>query len=389
MQMGVTGVRRWARLGAMKSGAEWRLFWLLIGALFCGWLASAADLQRPEDAFIRVSKDGTHFSVGVANAPFTPWGVNYDHDRSSRLLEDYWREEWPTVVSDFEAIRALGANTVRIHLQVAAFMKSALEVNPESLAQLGRLLRLAETNRLYLDITGLACYRRKDVPKWYNDLDETERWNVQARFWEAVAQTCSGSPVVFCYDLMNEPIVTEDKQNRDWTPGEFAGMCFVQRLTLDFAGRTEKQIAKAWVDKLTGAIRKRDPRHLITVGAIPWALTWPTAKPLFYSKEVSPGLDFVSVHFYPKKGEIDKALTALAVYNIGKPVVIEEMFPLNCSVAELDQFITESKSKQLAAGWIGFYWGKTISEYRESHRDIADSITLEWLEYFAKKNSNP
>ncbi len=162
-------------------------------------------------------------------------------------------------------------------------------------------------------------------------------------------------------------------------------MCFVQRLTLDFAGRTEKQIAKAWVDKLVTAIRKHDQRHLITVGVIPWALTWPNAKPLFYSKEVGANLDFVCVHFYPKKGGVDKALTALAVYNVGKPVVIEEMFPLECSVPELDQFISGSKSKGLAAGWVGFYWGKTISEYRQSKGDIGDSMALGWLEYFAKK----
>jgi Cellulase (glycosyl hydrolase family 5) len=376
------------------ANGEWQkrvrlLLYVLPSVVICCWQAKAADVQDSETAPIRVSEDGTHFVIGASKALFTPWGVNYDHDRSNRLLEDYWHEEWPTVVSDFEEIRALGANIVRIHLQVSAFMKSAQEVNHDSLEQLGRLLKLAETNRLYVDITGLACYRRKDVPKWYNDLDEAERWNVQARFWGAVAQTCSRSPAVFCYDLMNEPIVTEDKKSRDWTPGEFAGMCFVQRLTLDFAGRTEKQIAKAWVVKLTGAIWKKDARHLITVGAIPWALTWPTAKPLFYSKEVSAGLDFVSVHFYPKKGEVDKALTALAVYDIGKPVVIEEMFPLNCSVAELDHFITRSKSKKLAVGWIGFYWGKTIAEYRQRRGDIADSMALDWLEYFASKNGKP
>jgi len=157
----------------------------------------------------------------------------------------------------------------------------------------------------------------------------------------------------------------------------------VQRLTLDFLGRSPRQIAEAWVDKLVAAIRKHDQRHLVTVGAIPWAMTWPTAKPLFYSKEVSKNLDFVSVHFYPKRDEVGKALKALAVYDIGKPIVIEEMFPLACSIAELDQFI--DGSRPMAAGWIGFYWGKTIAEYKREKRSIADSITLDWLEYFVRK----
>src|SRR5262249_44893667 len=155
---------------------------------------------------------------------------------------------------------------------------------------------------------------------------------------------------------------------------------FVQRLTLDFAGRTEKQIAQNWVDQLTSAIRKHDRQHLITVGAIPWALTWPTAKPLFYSKEVSRNLDFVSLHFYPKHGEVDKALTALAVYDIGKPIVIEEMFPLNCSIADLADFI--NRSQPLATGWLGFYWGKTIADYKQTDTSIGDALTLDWLQYF-------
>jgi cellulase (glycosyl hydrolase family 5) len=373
--------------GTMNISWSLRAISLMIACLLrllCG-AAETPKVQTQAAAldFIRVSKVQKRFVFDKSNSEFKPWGFNYDHDASNRLLEAYWKDEWKSVAGDFQEMKALGANTIRIHLQVSRFMKSAQEVNRESLDQLARLLNLAEANRLYLDVTGLGCYLKKEVPKWYNDMNEAERWDVQDRFWTAVAEICSHSPAVFCYDLRNEPIVSEDKKNRDWTPGEFAGMCFVQRLTLDFAGRSEKQIARAWVDKMVRAIRKSDRRHLITVGAIPWALTWPAAKPLFYSKEVSKNLDFVSLHFYPKKDEVDKALTALAVYNIGKPIVIEEMFPLNCSVPELDEFI--EGSKQLAAGWIGFYWGKTISEYRQSKREIADSMALGWLEYFEKK----
>ncbi len=343
--------------------------------------AQAAKTPR---GFVRVSNDGKRFVFSGSGLEFTPWGFNYDHDSSNRLMEYYWKDEWDTVAGDFEEMEALGANTARIHLQVSRFMKSPEEPNQESLKLLARLLALAEQTGLYLDLTGLGCYDKKDVPPWYNDLGEARRWDVQARFWEAVARTCSRSPAVFCFDLMNEPILTEDKKNRDWTPGALGDRYFVQRLTLDFAGRSQQQIAKAWVDQLVSAIRKHDRRHLITVGAIPWALTWPNAKPLFYSKEVSKNLDFVSLHFYPKRGEVDKALKALAVYDIGKPIVVEETFPLSCSVGELDQFI--EGSKKVAAGWISFYWGKTIAEYRQNKRSIADDLMLDWLEYFVKKS---
>jgi hypothetical protein len=182
---------------------------------------------------------------------------------------------------------------------------------------------------------------------------------------------------------MNEPIVTEDKQKRDWTPGEFAGMCFVQRLMLEMAGRSQTEIAARWVEKMVSAVRKHDKQHLVTVGVIPWSMTWLNAKSIIYTDRTSKHLDLVSDHFYPKTGEVAKALKALEAYNIGKPIVIEEMFPLNCSVADLDRFVEDSR--HLAAGWIGFYWGKTIEEYKQTKRDLAEGMALDWLEYFARK----
>ena len=85
--------------------------------------------------FIKVSKDGRHFILSNSGAEFRPWGFNYDHDAANRLLETYWKKEWNSVVDDFAEMKQLGANTVRIHLQVSRFMKSATKVNRESLEQ--------------------------------------------------------------------------------------------------------------------------------------------------------------------------------------------------------------------------------------------------------------
>ncbi len=354
---------------------------LLAGLCWSGWAAESPGKDRLD--FVEVSKDGRHFVLARSGAAFSPWGFNYDRDTAGRLLEDYWNHEWNTVERDFAQMKALGANTVRVHLQVGKFMVSARQPDRKSLAQLSRLVRLAQRTGLYLDITGLGCYNRQSVPNWYNALDETQRWTVQARFWDAIARRCERSPAVFCYDLMNEPIVTDAGTNRDWTPGELAGKCYVQRLTLHPAGRTQQQVANAWVEEMVAAIRKRDHRHLVTVGAIPWTMTFPGAKPIFYSEEVSRNLDFVSVHFYPQKGGVGKALTALRAYDIGKPVVIEEMFPLACSVRELDEFIDGSRA--IATGWLGFYWSKTIEQYRRDANTPERALTLGWLEYFVRK----
>jgi hypothetical protein len=135
---------------------------------------------------------------------------------------------------------------------------------------------------------------------------------------------------------------------------------------------------------MSSAIRAEDPGHLVTVGVIPWALVWPSAKPIFYSPEAGGPLDFVCIHLYPKKGEVDKALTAMATYDIGKPLVIEETFPLACSLEEMDDFLR--RSRQRAEGYVSFYWGRTPAELEASgeKQDGARAVAA-WLRYFQRQ----
>jgi hypothetical protein len=198
-----------------------------------------------------------------------------------------------------------------------------------------------------------------------------------------VAKTCKDSPAVFCYDLMNEPILGGGKDPDQWLTGELGGKHFVQRITLDLAGRSREEVAKAWVNTLVTAIRRHDERTLVTVGVIPWILTWPNAKPFFYSPEVGARLDFASVHFYPQAGEVEKALAALRKYDVGKPLVIEECFPLRCGIDEMEQFITRA-SPAPADGWISFYWGKTAEEYEaDPEGGLAGALKAAWIRRFA------
>lgn len=366
----------WVKFALMINDKQ--KIWPLVGSVLAMLALECSALER-----VRVSEDGSGFVRGEPPSPFIVWGVNYDHTEDGKLLEDYWDEEWSRLEADFREIRELGANVVRIHLQLGQWMASENEPRPENLQRLRRLLGLCEDLELYLDITGLNCFRLDDVPAWYEVLEEQARWEVQARFWEALAETCKDSPAVFCYDLMNEPILAAPKEGERWLTGELGGYHFVQRLTLDLAGRTQKEVAEAWTSKMTRAIRKHDPDHLITVGVIPWAHVFPKAKPLFYSPEVARHLDFVSVHFYPNAGEVDAALTALKAYEIGKPLVIEEMFPLKCSIDELIQFV--EGSREMADGWISFYWGKTVQEYNAEENDLASALKAKWFTRFQKE----
>ena len=338
---------------------------------------------RPDPGWIRLAPDGRGFVAGEPAAVFCPLGFNYDHDEQGRLIEDYWHDEWAKVEADFAEMRELGANLVRVHLQFAKFMEAPETAREPALRQLDRLVDLAARTGLRLDLTGLGCYHRADVPPWYDALTEEARWEAQARFWEAIARRCRDAPAVFCYDLMNEPVVPGgDKPRSDWLGPDFAGKHFVQFIALDRAGRERHAVARQWIEHLAGAIRRHDSRHLITVGLVPWSLDRPGLTSGFVPDRLGPMLDFLSVHLYPESGKLAEARETLRGFAAGKPVLVEEIFPLKCSPAELGQFMRESADA--AAGWVGFYWGKTPDECRAGGT-IADAITLGWLELFRQE----
>jgi|GEM_PF-305456 len=352
----------------------------LIFFLVAAPLLSRSVVEGAELPAIQVSTDGTHFVSGGSGTPFRLMGFNYDHDADGRLLEDYWHAEWDRVENDFRDMQSLGANVVRIHLQFGKFMKSATEANAEELKQLQRLLMLAEETKLYLDLTGLGCYHKKDVPAWYDALDEQARWNAQQVFWEAVATVCSESSAVFCYDLMNEPVIGGDKAGSDWLGPAFAGKHFVQFVAKSTNGRTRPEAAKQWIDQMVNAVRQHDKRHLITVGFVDWSLDRPGLTSGFDPLKVAEKLDFVAVHIYPATGKVDEALETLKGFQIGKPVIVEETFPLKCSHDEMKDFM--DRSGDHADGWISFFWGKMPDEYQPTS-SIGDAVISQWLTQFS------
>lgn len=358
---------------------------LLACALVAPELAAAEPLDGKAQKLpsIRVSESGRGFVEAQSGKPFVPRGFNYDHDAQGRLLEEYWLDDWPAVERHFTQMRQLGANVVRVHLQFDKFLDQSLAPHPRHVARLRDLLTLAESQRLYLDVTGLGCYHKAAVPAWYDALDEAGRWDAQCRFWQIVASEGRRSSAVFCYDLMNEPVVPGGRRAPgDWLGPPFADKHFVQFITLDQKERPRPQIARRWTSQLVRAIREIDPSTLVTVGLVDWSLDRPGLTSGFVPKEVAPEIDFVAVHLYPERGKLDAALDTLSAFSVGKPVVVEETFPLKCSPAELEQFMTRAGDR--AAGWISFYWGQTPADLAES-KSIGDAIQRDWLQRFPGK----
>ena len=346
--------------------------------------APAAPRSIPRQERIRVTADGKGFEFANAGTRFTPWGFNYDHDENGRLLEDYWDAEWPKVEEDFREMKEMGATVVRIHLQINRFMKAPDAHQEKAYERLERLLELAENTGLYLDLTGSCCYRKTDTPAWYENAAERERWAIQSLFWQGVASTCADSPAVFAYNLMNEP-VSPAGPGKVYHGGQpLGGYYYVENLTLDPGKRSRDQVTREWIAAVSAGIRKLDPKRLITAGMFflfdkPGSLTL-GPDPKAYTE----GLDYLSVHMYPKDATVDANLQLLRTLQIGKPVVIEETFPLSCSVESHRKFL--EGSRESVSGWIGFYWGRSLAECRAS-KDMKDAFMLRWLEYFIAEGS--
>lgn len=342
-------------------------------------LACASACSAPDR--IRVSNDGRGFVFARSDAPFTPWGFNYDHDRTGRLLEEYWESEWATVEADFREMRALGATVARVHLQAGTFLEAPDRPRERSLAMLDCLLRVAEETQVRLLLTGLGAYLKELNPPWYDALDDDGRWRAQEVFWRAVAARCAVSPAVFAYDLMNEPVVAgAPRPAGDWLGPPFAERYhFVQFIALDPKGWARADVARDWTRRMASAVRAGDPSALVTVGLVDWSLDRPGLTSGFVPSAIAPEVDFLCVHVYPETGKLDAATETLKGFSVGKPLVVEETFPLRCSFQEFETFLRTSRRH--ASGWIGFYWGQTPEELKSSSQ-LADAIVLKWLDLF-------
>jgi hypothetical protein len=76
----------------------------------------------------------------------------------------------------------------------------------------------------------------------------------------------------------------------------------------------------------------------------------------------------------------------LRVCAAGKPVVIEETFPLSCDAPQLEEFLRASR--EIAGGWIGHYDGQTPDELNALERDgkltLGQAVYRQWLEMFVR-----
>ena len=321
--------------------------------------------------FICVAPDHRSFAFAQSHQPFVPWGHNYGVNEPA----ENGKIDWPRIARDFDDFRKMGANVARIHLQAPHYMDGPGKPSAQALAELSQLLKLAGQKGIFLDVTGLASYQISHRAAWYDALTDRDRWAAQACFWEAVSETCAQSPAVFCYDLINEPVVGGQRKD-GWYTGRMGDYEFIQRLSLDQGDRPPAEIAREWTHLMVSAIHKHDRIHPITIGELP---AWGPPPEV-----VGPELDFIAVHIYPSTGKVAEALANLRQFDIGKPIVVEETFPLSCGVPDERDFLLKSRS--IAAGWIGQYPAETPDELLDLQRSgkltAPQAAYLAWIELF-------
>jgi hypothetical protein len=318
-----------------------------IGAA-CGCVA----LGSPSAASGLPAVDRQGGDLVAAGDRFHVWGFNYGLGQRYPILSYFdrpTRRRLNTVVADMREARSLGANTLRVYLELKAFMDGPRRPNQRALAALAALLDRAERLHVYLDLTGNLVWR--SPPPWYDALPEQARWTVQARFWQAVARTARASPAVLVYELTSEPAIADSE---DWYCGNMDGYTFVQRIVRQTSGRDPSRLARRWIRLLTRSIRAHDRRHLIGIGLLPFGGP-------FGAANVADLLDVLLVHEYPEDGKAAEAVAVVREFAAhGKPVVVGETAPLLGTPDTWHSFLT--RSRQFADGQLFFYDGRTAHQ---------------------------
>jgi hypothetical protein len=342
---------------ALRRG-RLRLAVLVWTGAACLWLMLGSTSPAQGSHLPEVHRKGS--DLVAAGERFRAWGFNYglrERYPILRYFDSPTEQRLRRVVADMREARSLGANTLRVYLEIKAFMRGPNRPRRRALAALSALLDKAEQLHIYLDLTGNLVWRAP--PAWYDALPEQTRWTVQARFWRAVARTAQGSPAVLVYELTSEPVIHDCEH---WYGGALDGYTFIQRIVRETSGRDPSELARRWIRLLTGSIRAYDRRHLIGLGMLP--LGGP-----FGPANVADLLDVLLVHEYPEDGRANEAIARVRDFAAqGKPVILGETAPLLSTPDTWRAFL--SGSRGFLDGYLFFYDGRTPGEVQATAADV-------------------
>lgn len=328
--------------------------------------------------------------IGSDGKRWVPWGNNYVGVGGSpvnhHMVEDnmYDAAGLARIDADLARVALLDppdgtTNVVRMHVQLARFLRDPTTPDHQALARFAHVIELAEDHGLHVLVTGLNDFYPGDNPAWVGQqTDEATHWATQATWWSYMALALHDSPGVFAYDLMNEPYVGGNVIHDDgvwWTnvaPTGFCsygenqttgdhGTCFGQFVTPNPGTRTAAVVAADWTQRMVHAIRfigpfANDQRHLVTIGVGAFGMS-----NVFHSASgVRDQLDFLEPHLYPDgnagQDAIDLAAALAAVST--KPIIAGETF----SNGPERHLIATACNAGTVGGWIGQFDDRRLGD---------------------------
>ncbi|MGA9595422.1 MAG: beta-galactosidase, partial [Acidimicrobiia bacterium] len=207
--------------------------------------------------------------------PFIPIGAHWVPAVEALSWPLEWNEE--SIEADFQTMKDLGYNIVRIDLFWAWFEPRPGSFNEEAFSQIDHLIELCHRFEIYLHPTlfigGEVGEAYWDVP-WRDGRHphaDPEMLRLQAAHASEFARRYAGEPAILAWDLTDEPPF--------WIVGS----------------ETTDAMAVEWTRCLSEAIRKHDPGTPICVGTADQDLLHGPFRP----DMIVDHIDFLSVHPYP------------------------------------------------------------------------------------------
>jgi hypothetical protein len=312
-------------------------------------------------------------TLWVNDTPFVPWGLNYDRtilDGKDILLEEAPLDK---IDRDFREARRLGANCIRLFLQLGYFMPRHGEIDEKRLEFLDQVILRARKRNLRVDLTGLSHIDAGNVPAWYIERSPEEMLQGEAIFWEAIARRYANEPAIFLLNLQNEPFLSGKEEVRKpigcFKMSGGRNFCYVNPHPRSIG-------AERWAHTLVDAIRRHDKKHLITIGLLPTATpVFGGGNPGFSVPAVAGLLDVIAIHLYPdRKGpreefiDVNQAWLEMVLRyasGFGKPVIVEEWFPLwppESTTATWADWFPRFMDASIGSvcGWLTFYHASLV-----------------------------
>src|SRR5262249_11671178 len=137
--------------------------------------------------------------------PFIPFGVTYYRPGTGWAPQVWKKFDAEATRKDFQLMKSFGVNCVRGFLSYGSFYPEPGNLDPDGLQKFDTFLRIAEENGIYVHPTGPDHW--EGAPAWTQEDRIADEKNVAAldEFWKQFAARYRGRPVIFAYDLRNEP----------------------------------------------------------------------------------------------------------------------------------------------------------------------------------------